>query len=105
MNQAPLLGAVDRVVGGVKVRDQDSLEILQGRLHGASLAVLAVNVDYLFKIAEHPDKCAFALRYDGRLVSMNERSLYYPPKQYLAGFLVQACRHLFLLCHRAARQR
>src|SRR5213080_1621691 len=99
MNQTLLLRAVNGIVGGIKVRDQDSLEIPQGRLHDPSFAVFAVNVDYLLKIAEHPNKRAFALRYDGRLVSMDEGPLYDPPEQYLARLLVQACHHLFLMCH------
>src|ERR1700730_7587236 len=104
MNQALLLRAVHRIVCWIEVRDQDSFEPLQELLHCLRLAALAVKVDDVVKIAEHPDVTAFALRYYRSLVSVNERSLYDPPEQHLPGLLVQTCRHLLLFTDGTAGQ-
>src|SRR5439155_371590 len=95
MNQAFLLGTIERVIDGVKIRNQNTLNSIERRLGQLALAALGIEVSDLVQVGENPNIGSQALDADVRFVGMHQLSGDNPLENLLISLAVTR-RHISL---------
>ena len=95
MDQAFLLGALDRVVGRIEVRYQDPRKILQHGLDFAAFSGWRIEIRYLFHGGQNPNITISLLDADARFVDMQKTAPAKTIQQFVVRVFVDLCRSRF----------
>ena len=89
VEEAPLLGAVERIIRRVEIRHEDAFEIAQCRLGNFTFAGFRIEVGYFVQVREDPDISRLASNIGPSLIDMHQRPVDDSIKDDLSSFPVE----------------